>query len=273
MATKLSKGRPVVGIIQARMSSSRLPGKALLSIAGVPMLKRVVDRVRRASLVDKVVVATTTDASDDAIEEACTSWQVDCYRGDLYDVLDRYYQAARHFRAKTIVRITADCPMIDPLEIDKVVARFFEEGCDFAANRLPPPLKRTTPIGMDTEVASFDALQCAWQNAKASFEREHVMPWLYEEPGRVKVCVVDDPREIGHLRFTVDTPADFALAEKVFAHFAGQEDFGLDALLEANAQHPEWQDSLKAVQHKSYLDTDQRALQEKKGDTRKENHD
>ncbi len=128
METKDNQNRPVVAIIQARMSSSRLPGKALLPIAGVPMLKRVFDRVQRASLVDKVVVATTSDPpSDDAIEKACAEWRVACFRGgSLYDVLDRYYQAAKFYNAKTIVRITADCPMIDPpLEIDKVLTRFF----------------------------------------------------------------------------------------------------------------------------------------------------
>lgn len=257
---KAQKGHPVVAIIQARMSSSRLPGKALLPIGGVPMLKRVIDRVRRAGRVDQVVVATTTDSSDDAIATACKTWQTDCFRGNLFDVLDRYYQAALHYQAATIVRITADCPMIDPLGINRVVERFFEEGCDFAANRLPPPLKRTTPIGMDTEVCSFAALERAWQNATQTFEREHVMPWLYEEAGRAKVCVVDDPRDIGHLRFTVDTPADLALAEQVYAFFGEKEDFNLDDLLKANAEHPEWQEALKDVKHKSFLDADQRAV-------------
>ena len=126
MDNKDNQKQPIVAIIQARMSSSRLPGKALLPIAGVPMLKRVFDRVQRASLVDKVVVATTSDASDDAIEKACAEWQVACFRGNLYDVLDRYYQAAKLYGAGTIVRITADCPMIDPHEIDKVLERFFE---------------------------------------------------------------------------------------------------------------------------------------------------
>jgi len=263
MDNKDNQNHPIVAIIQARMSSSRLPGKALLPIAGVPMLKRVFDRVQRASLVDQVVVAQTSDASDDAIEKVCAEWQVACFRGNLYDVLDRYYQAARLYGARTIVRITADCPMIDPLEIDKVLKRFFETNCDFAANRLPPPFERTTPIGMDTEVCSFEALERAWKNAELSFEREHVMPWLYETPGRAKICVVDDAREIGHLRFTVDTPADYALAEKVYAYFGDNETFGLDELLEANAIHPEWQASLKEIQHKSYLDTDHRAVNQK----------
>lgn len=263
MTRDVQTGKPVVAIIQARMSSSRLPGKAMLPIAGVPMLKRVIDRVRRAQWVDRVVVATTTDPSDEAIADACAKWQVECFRGDLFDVLDRYYQAAVTYGAKTIVRITADCPMIDPEGIDRVIERFFEAGCDFAANRLPPPLKRTTPIGMDTEVCRFEALEKAWQNATLSFEREHVMPWLYEKAGRAKVCVVDDPRDIGHLRFTVDTPADLALAEQVFTFFGENDHYTLEELLQANADHPEWQDSLKDVKHKSFLDTDQRALQDK----------
>ncbi|MEA3326254.1 MAG: glycosyltransferase family protein, partial [Chloroflexota bacterium] len=171
----------VVAIIQARMGSSRLPGKVLMPIGGEPMLYRVVVRARHAKSVGLVVVATTTDPSDDPVALFCRRRGFPCFRGDPLDVLDRYYQAAIQFNAATVVRLTADCPLIDPHEIDRTAKAFFESNVDFAANRLPPPWKRTTPIGMDTEVVTFDALARAWQEADEKYEREHVMPYLYDE--------------------------------------------------------------------------------------------
>ena len=128
---------------------------------------------------DEVAVATTTDVSDDPIEAFCKSNKVPVYRGDVFDVLDRYYQAARAFQADVIVRLTADCPLLDPYVVDQTVRRFFADGADFAANRLPPPFKRTFPIGLDTEVCSFAALERAWKEADQKYQREHVMPYLY----------------------------------------------------------------------------------------------
>jgi spore coat polysaccharide biosynthesis protein SpsF len=170
-----------LAIIQARMSSSRLPGKVLLDIAGQPMLVRVIERTRRAHTLDGVVVATTEDAADDPIEQMCVARGYLCYRGSLQDVLDRYYQAARKFDAGVIVRITGDCPVIDPHVIDATVNVFFQQAeTGFAATRLPPPWRRTLPIGLDVEVVSFASLERAWNEAGLPFHREHVMPFFYE---------------------------------------------------------------------------------------------
>lgn len=249
---------PIVAIIQGRMSSSRLPGKVLQDLGGEPVLARVVARVNRSQWVDVVLVATTTDPSDDAIEEWCLQSGVLCYRGDQFDVLDRYYRAALFADAATIVRVTADCPMIAPEEIDRTVERFISSGADFAANRLPPPLIRTTPVGMDTEVVSFTALEQAWREAQEPFEREHVMPYLYDTPGRFSVEVVDLEPTLGHLRFTVDTPLDLEQARMVYAHFGNRDDFSLIDLMDANQSHPEWQESVRCVRHKGYQDVDER---------------
>jgi spore coat polysaccharide biosynthesis protein SpsF len=173
-----------VAIVQARMSSSRLPGKVLKEINGKPMIAHVVERTRRAKCVDYVAVATTTDAADDAVERWCKESQTACYRGSMFDVLDRYYQAARLYAADIIVRVTADCPVIDPQVIDDTVTAFHAHNADFAANRLPPPWGRTFPIGLDTEVCRFSALERAWLEATEAHEREHVMPYLYDTPGR-----------------------------------------------------------------------------------------
>jgi len=257
---------PVVAIIQGRMSSSRLPGKVLKDLGGEPVLARVVSRVKRAKLVDRVMVATTLDPSDDGIAEWCAKADVPCFRGDLYDVLDRYYQAAKSIGAETVVRVTADCPMIAPEEIDFTIQRFMDTGADFAANRLPPPFVRSTPIGMDTEVVSFAALEKAWHEAKEPYEREHVMPYLYDTPGRFKVEVVNHEPNLGHLRFTVDTPTDLDQAQAIYAHFGNRDDFSFDQLIAADKANPQWQESVRSVQHKSYQDIDERSTMAAKTD-------
>jgi spore coat polysaccharide biosynthesis protein SpsF len=248
----------VIAIIQARMGSSRLPGKVLHDIGGEPMLSRVVVRARRAQTVGQVVVATTDDLGDDPVAEFCQSRGFPCFRGDPLDVLDRYYQAARLFGAKTIVRLTGDCPLIDPGEIDRTVRAFFAANVDFAANRLPPPWKRTTPIGMDTEVITFKALERAWQEADARYAREHVMPYLYEEPGRFKILLVDHDLDLGGVRLTVDTEADLMLIRQIYANFGFGDEFTLEDVLALLDARPELQQINASVAHKSFKDTDRR---------------
>ncbi len=180
-----------VAIIQARMGSSRLPGKVLLDIAGKPMLVHVIERVLCANTLDHsgtpVIVATTTDPGDDPIEAECRKQGYPVFRGSVHDVLDRYYQAARTLvspgEGHMIVRITGDCPTIEPELIDLAVqaVQASNPGFDFACTRLPPPWHRTFPIGLDVEVCTFNALERAWQNASQAYHREHVMPYLYEE--------------------------------------------------------------------------------------------
>ena len=226
----LSPGsQKVVAIIQARMGSSRLPGKVLLDIAGEAMLARVVKRCQRALSVDQVVVATSDEPADDAVESFCLAQDYLHFRGSLHDVLDRYYQAARRFEASIVVRITADCPLIDPVVIDQVVDALFggqpAPQWDFTANRLPPPWKRSYPIGLDVEVCTFAALEKTWKEAKEVHQREHVMPYLYEQEGRFRVLVLDHMPNYGHLRWTVDTPEDLALIRQIYARFDGKDDF------------------------------------------------
>jgi spore coat polysaccharide biosynthesis protein SpsF len=248
----------VVIIIQARMGSSRLPGKVLADIEGQPMLQRVVVRARRSQLAGRVVVATTMDASDDPVAAYCRKMGFPCFRGDLYDVLDRYYQAALQFDARVVVRVTADCPVIDPGEIDRTLRAFFAAGVDFAANRLPPPWRRTTPIGLDTEVVTFDALAKAWREAEEKYEREHVMPYLYDQEGRFDVLLVDHEPDVGHYRWTVDTPEDLALLRRVYAFFDGRDDFTFEALIALFQQHPELEKINTDVTAKNLKEVDQR---------------
>ena len=247
-----------VAIIQARMGSSRLPGKVLLDLGGQSMLARTLNRTGRAAGLDELVVATTTDKGDDALQKFCERAGYACFRGNAYDVLDRYYQCTKMVAAETVVRITADCPFIAPEEITRLLKVYQKGEYDFVANRLPPPFKRTTPIGMDTEIVSFKNLERAWQEAKEPYEREHVMPYFYDTPGRFRVKLVQHQPSLGHLRFTVDTPEDLALAREIFAAFGNRDDFTLAELLAANALHPEWQASVEAVKHKGFKDLDAR---------------
>lgn len=250
--------RRIVAIVQARMGSSRLPGKVLKDIAGQPMLAWVVERACRAESVDEVVVATTTDPADDAIEAFCRERGYSVFRGSVFDVLDRFYQAAREYRADIIVRLTADCPMIDPAVIDRTVEALLDSDADFAANRLPPPWKRTYPIGLDTEVVTFSALERAWRDAKEPYEREHVLPYLYDEPGRFNIQVIDAHEDYGHYRWTVDTPEDLLAVRKIFELFGKRKDFSWLEVLELVDLHPELGQLNMDVRHKSYDDIDER---------------
>ncbi len=176
-------GRRIVGMIQARMGSTRLPGKVLAEIAGVPMLVRTFERARRAATVDDWIVATTSDPADDTLEALCVEHGYRLFRGSVEDVLDRYHGAAVEAGADVVVRLTADCPLIDPALVDLTVRAFLDASppADLVVNRLPGA--RTYPIGLDVEVVSFAALDRAWREAVEPHQREHVLPYLYDLRG------------------------------------------------------------------------------------------
>jgi len=262
-----------VAIIQARMGSSRLPGKVLLDIAGKPMLRRVIERVQCAKMLDELVVATTLDPSDDPLAAFCTERGYACHRGSQFDVLDRYYQAAVNLQAEIVVRITADCPVIDPDLINNALEVYMESGVDFIANRLPPPFGRTYPIGLDIEICSFNALSRAWKEATQAYQREHVMPYLYEDvhlqvisptqscgtSGRgFKVLLLNHVPDRGSSRWTVDTPADLEFIREVYAHFGGREDFSWLEILDLVQKNPELARINESVEHKNLHDIDER---------------
>ncbi len=268
------------------MGATRLPGKVLHDIAGQPMLVRVVERARRASLLDGFVVATTTEVQDEAVAELCQARGYPCFRGDQQDVLDRYYQAARAFKAESIVRITADCPIIDPQVIDEtvqiaqssIVSR--QSKIDFAATRLPPPWGRTYPIGLDVEVCTFAALERAWEEAAEPYQREHVMPYLYEgvvftaeshplntvhcslktgsTPHSFHVALLNHDPDYGALRWTVDTPEDLELIRQVYARFDGRDDFGWHEVLALFECEPELAQINAAIKAKDLTESAKR---------------
>jgi glutamate-1-semialdehyde aminotransferase/spore coat polysaccharide biosynthesis protein SpsF (cytidylyltransferase family)/predicted dehydrogenase len=225
---------PVVAIIQARMGSSRLPGKSLAEIEGRPMLWHVIQRVKRASLVDRVVVATSTAPANDVIEEVCRENDVPCYRGSENDVLDRFYHAARAEKAAQVVRITADCPLIDPEVIDRVVRRFQRGDLDYASNAMV----RTYPDGLDTEICSFFALERAWHEATKASEREHVTPYLRSEKFRTANVENDSASYFQHHRWTVDEVADLEFIRAVYEAFRGKESFLMKDVVELIEKNP-----------------------------------
>jgi glutamate-1-semialdehyde 2,1-aminomutase/spore coat polysaccharide biosynthesis protein SpsF len=217
------------------MGSIRLPGKTLAEVAGYPMLWHVVNRVRVARLVEKVVVATTGKSSDNPIAVFCKSMATPCFRGNEEDVLDRFYQAARAFGAGTVVRITADCPLIDAAVIDSVIARFQWGDCDYVSN----VLRYTYPDGLDTEVFSFTALERAWREARKPSEREHVTPYLRSGHFRTANVESDTPVSPNDFRWTVDDAADLQFVRAVYAAMNGKENFSYKDIFGLLQRRPE----------------------------------
>lgn len=201
----------VVTIIQARMSSTRLPGKVLMPLAGKPVLEHVVSRVALCQTIQKIVVATSVDPSDDVIEQWCREHGVMCHRGSLHDVLDRYYQAAIAAKADAIVRITADCPAIDPTIVDEVVFGFVSGGYEFYG------LSGEFPDGLDCTVFAFSAIEKAWKDATLPSEREHVGPYIEKHPELFKSGALKKFTGLAHHRWTLDEPRDHEFLEAVFS--------------------------------------------------------
>jgi spore coat polysaccharide biosynthesis protein SpsF (cytidylyltransferase family) len=225
-----------VAILQARMGSQRLPGKVLRDLCGQPMMARVVTRALRAKTLDLVVVATSALPGDDAVETLCLERGWPVYRGSPDDLLDRYYQAARLHEASTIVRITCDCPMIEPNVIDRTVSVFRDRRADYASNGLPP---RTFPRGLDTEAFTVAALERAWREDTNPAWREHVTPYLYRHPELFKLAGLVHDKDYSAMRWTVDTPEDMVFVTKVYEAF-GHDRFTWTEVLTLLTKHPEW---------------------------------
>jgi spore coat polysaccharide biosynthesis protein SpsF len=236
----------IVAIIQARTGSTRLPGKVLLPLLGEPMLKRVVERVGRSLSLNLVVVATTMLPEDDPIAMLADAEGWPLERGSELDLLDRYVQAARAHSADIVVRITSDCPLIDPDVIDSTLRAFEKAQCDYASNALEP---RTYPRGLDVEVVTMTSLERAWQEDTNSAWREHVTPYIYRHPEAFRLLRVPSPDDRSGLRWTVDTPEDFELVSRIYDAL-GTADFGWRQALAVIEAHPEWEDLNRAVRQK-----------------------
>lgn len=236
-----------VAIIQARLGSTRLPGKVLLPLLGEPVLTHVVRRVARASSVDAVVVATTTRPEDDAIVDlaAVQAWLVE--RGSEVDLLDRYLRAARAHDADRVVRITSDCPLVDPAVIDDVVGVLAATGADYASNTLEP---RTFPRGLDVEAMTRTALETADLGDHDPDSREHATPYIYRHPERFHLARVPLTVDLSEHRWTVDTAEDYELVRRIFEAL-GRDDFGWRDALAVVEANPGWSELNRHVEQKA----------------------
>lgn len=230
----------VVTIIQARTGSSRLPGKVLLPAVGRPLLALMVDRVRRASRVGTVVLATTVEPADDAIEALGRSLGVVTFRGHPTDCLDRHLRAARALEAEVVVKIPSDCPLIDPGVIDRVLSSFLEnpERYDYVSNLHP----ESYPDGNDVEVMSMKALESAWLEARRPYEREHTTPFLWDQPDRFRLgaSIWETGLDLSRtFRWVLDYPEDYELIRTIYERLSvHRPDFGLDDILTLMAREP-----------------------------------
>ena len=219
----------VVAIIQARVGSTRLPGKVLMDLGGDTMLARCVGRTCRAQTLDEVVVATTVQSSDEVIVDLCIARGWPYFVGSEEDVLDRYYRAAVEYQADVVVRITSDCPLIEPVIIDQTVRKFLSHQpmIDYVSNIYP---YRTFPKGLDVEVMRLDALERAWREDVNLAWREHVTQYIQRTPDLFRTLTVVNAVDYSHLRWTVDTPEDLVFVRRVYGHF-GSDNFSWQEVL------------------------------------------
>ena len=203
-----------IAIIQARMGSSRLPGKVLKKINNVTMLEFMFNRLSLSKTIDKIVIATTSKKTDDPIETLCIKNDYSYYRGSENDVLDRYYHAALNYKAVNIIRLTSDCPLIDPKLVDQTFELFTREKVDYASNTVPPDIKKY-PDGSDVEIFSFDNLKKAWLNSTDLKEREHVTFYFWKSNNNFSLALLDNKLDWGKYRITVDYEEDFILIKEI----------------------------------------------------------
>jgi len=226
----------IAAIVQARMGSTRLPGKVKKEIVGKPILWHIIDRLKRAKLIDNIIVATTDKEIDKPILGLAKKLGIASYAGSEEDVLDRYYQTAKGFGVDVIVRITADCPLVDPHVVDKVIRRYLKGDCDYAANTL----KQTYPDGLDAEVFSYAALERAWEEARWASEREHVTPYIRKNPDKFRLANVENRVNLSRLRWSVDEKEDLEFVRQVYKHLYKQgQTFYMEDILKLLNKYPD----------------------------------
>lgn len=225
----------VLAIVQARMGSTRLPGKVLKAVNGKPLIEILLRRLSNSKRIDKIVLATSQDSVNDELANRVEKLGYEVYRGSEDDVLDRYYKAAKKHQPETVVRITGDCPIIDPEVVDAVIQKFQETCVDYASNTEPP----TYPDGLDTEVFSFNALESAWKKANSNHDREHVTPFI-RRSGQFKRASVTNDQDFSGERWTVDEPEDSDVISAIINHFYPNLDFRWQDVLDLKKSHPEY---------------------------------
>jgi len=224
----------IVAIIQARMGSSRLPGKVMKEIRGKPVISYLIERLRYCNTIDRIVIASTISKLDDPIVQFCIENKILHYRGSEDDVLDRFYQASLVYKATHIVRLTADCPLIDPNLIDFLISSFFKTKLDHMS------LGPTYPEGLDAEIFNFTSLEKSWKNAKLKTEREHVTTHIWSNPTQFKCKILRHSSDYSKYRVTIDEPADFDVVKAIIgALYKKNKVFHLEEIVQYLDSHPE----------------------------------
>ena len=219
----------LTAIIQARMNSSRLPGKVMMNINGKPMLYHVIKQTLYSKKIDNVIVATTNSKNDKIIVNYCREHNHDYFCGSTNDVLDRYYQCAKKFNYDPVIRISADSPLIDPQIIDRVLQKFLNNSYDYVSNNIEKIKNKWVdstcnfPIGTVIEVSTFNALKSAWKKSKLYSEREHVFPYIQTHPELFTVSNIKIRKNLSHIRITVDKKNDLKFVRKIFTNFSNNK--------------------------------------------------
>ncbi len=238
----------VVAILQARMGSTRLPGKVLANILGDSMLALIVKRINPTKSIDQLVIATTRSSMDNQIENVANNLGVPCFRGAEEDCLDRYFEAAKQFKAEVVVRLTGDNPLIDYNFIDYAIEQYFSSNPHY--DYVDTSLSRTFPLGLSVEVFSFNALKAAWEEDANISWREHVTPYIYRNPNHFSVKHLISLKDYSHLRLTVDTLDDLTFVRRIFGHF-GNIYFPWQEAISILEEHPEWLEINRHVRQKT----------------------
>lgn len=230
----------IVAIVQARLGSTRLPGKVLFNLEGKPILWHVVNRLKASEMLNRIVIATSNEIEDDKIEKFCIENNIDCFRGSENDVLDRYYQTAKLYNAESIVRITSDCPLIDPEVTDRVIREFIDKKNDYDAGS--NTIVRTFPRGLDTEIVHFSILEKIWHDSKLENEREHVTLHLYNNKDKYNLLSITNNFDLSYMRWTIDEHDDYKFLKEVYSRLYDKQSskvFLLNDILKLLESKPE----------------------------------
>ncbi|RDW20775.1 cytidylyltransferase domain-containing protein [Oceanobacillus chungangensis] len=241
----------VIGIIQARMTSTRLPGKVMKTVNGTTLLEYQLERVKRSKRLDQIIVATTNNGTEQPIVDLCRDLNITIYQGSEEDVLERYYQTAKKHHADIIVRMTSDCPLIDPKVIDKIIKFYLDNNYDYVSNTQI----RSFPRGMDTEVFSMDNLEAAYLKASEDYEKEHVTPYFYLNPNLYSIGQFVSKPDTSKYRLTVDTEEDFELISTLIKElYPVNPLFTLNDIIEEMQNQPHLIDINKHIVQKELRD-------------------
>ena len=226
----------ILAVLQARVSSSRLPGKVLKPILGKPMIIHEIERLQQCENIDKLILATSMEESDNELVDVCKAHGVEVYRGNLEDVLDRYYQCSMLYNPEHVVRVTGDCPVIDPNLVDAVIDRHKKTNSDYTSNVLNP----TFPDGLDVEVIKMSVLKEMWEKAQLKSEREHVTLYIRNNINAFNICSYVNEVDLSSMRWTVDEVADFKLIDSIFSGlYRKKKFFDMNDILAFLQEHEE----------------------------------